>query len=439
MTKTEKFILKAKKIHGDVYDYSMVEYLNNTTPVIIGHNGSFYEVTPSNHLKGSKLERMKNRYDLKKFIDVSNKVHNFKYDYSQTNLTILKNKIKIICPKHGLFVQISKYHLDGHGCLRCGRESSSSKIRIPSEELIKTIHEKWGEYFKYINLSNDITKETVLKIVCPKHGFFEKLVLNHLKYGCKECAYESISKKTKFTKDEIIYKFNKKWNNYYDYSKFEYISYNEKSIIICPKHGDFSQTPQIHLKSGCSKCGYENVSTLRRYSLEQFIERAKLLHGDQYDYSKVKYKNSRNLILIICPVHGEFKQKAGSHLMGYGCKSCCESKGEKLIRVLLETHKIDFIREKVFEGCVSKISLPFDFYLPKFDMIIEFDGIQHFKPMDFFGGQKSFELNKTRDQIKNVWCENNNIKLIRISYKEMNKIEEILKKELNLYDKGKIS
>ena len=432
MNKNKIFIDKSVKIHGNKYDYTKVNYINNTTPVLIGYDNAFYEITPANHLKGSKIERKKNKYDLKKFIDSCNEIHNFKYDYSKIILGILKNKVTITCRKHGDFNQVAIEHLNGHGCSKCGKESMSIKIRIKSEELKKSIYEKYGNKFQYLNIDSEITNETILKIICPIHGYYEKLVKNHIKYNCSDCSYESITSEKKFSKVEIINKFIKKWNNRYDYSKFEYIGYNIKSIITCSVHGYFLQTPQIHLKSGCSDCGYDYLSKIRRSTIDEFIKKSKIIHGDYYDYSKSIYKNSRTNILIICPIHGEFMQKAGTHLMGNGCKMCGESKGEKLIRIFMESNKIVFFREKTFEDCVNILPLPFDFYLPKYNLAIEFDGIQHYKPIDFFGGEEAFKKLKNNDTLKSKYCKSNNIKLLRISYKDINITYDILKNELNL-------
>jgi hypothetical protein len=432
MTKTEIFIEKAKKVHVERYDYSKTDYVNNSTPVLIGYNGNFYKITPANHLKGSNIEKMKTFYDLNKFIDKSNSVHNFKYDYTKTEFRILKEKVWIKCKSHGDFYQKAIEHIKGHGCPKCGKESFVKITRKKPSELTELINIKWKNRFEYINLNDTITTKTLLKIICPKHGLFEKSVGNHLHYGCNKCSHELLSQNSSFTQEEIIDKFNKKWNNFYDYSKFEYVKYTQKSIIICPIHGEFQQAAQHHMKSGCKSCGYEYISTLRRFSKEEFIEKCISIHGNYYDYSKVEYKNSRTEIKIICPKHGEFKQKSGSHLMGYGCKTCCESRGEKIIRIFLENEKIEYTKEKKFEGCENRTLLPFDFYLPKYNMLIEFDGIQHFQAFDFFGGEEALESLKLRDEIKTNFCKENNINLLRISYKEINKIEEILKISLKI-------
>ena len=120
------------------------------------------------------------------------------------------------------------------------------------------------------------------------------------------------------TTEEFIQKAQKVHGDRYDYSKVEYVNSKTKVCIICPEHGEFWQTPSSHIqKSGCPKCsGREKLTT------DSFIEKAKVVHGNKYDYSKVKYKNHMTKVCIICPEHGEFWQRPNGHLRGAGCPTC---------------------------------------------------------------------------------------------------------------------
>ena len=110
----------------------------------------------------------------------------------------------------------------------------------------------------------------------------------------------------------------------YDYTKVEYKNTGTKVILICKEHGEFLQTPSEHLVgSGCIDC-----AGLRKKTTEEFIEDAKLFHGERYDYSEVNYKNKNSLVKIKCPDHGVFEQQAGSHLRGRGC-IICSGKNQK--------------------------------------------------------------------------------------------------------------
>jgi len=175
------------------------------------------------------------------------------------------------------------------------------------------IHNNFYDYSKVI-----FTKiREKVTIICPIHGEFEQVAGNHMKgSGCSKC---DIQKRRDIQKLKFISKANIIHNNFYDYSKVKYINIKTKIKIICPIHGEFEQSPNNHLSGhGCKKCGLEK----RKLNEVEFIKKCKIKHNNLYDYSKVKYINSSSKIKIICPIHGEFEQVAGSHLFGDGCKKC---------------------------------------------------------------------------------------------------------------------
>ena len=122
---------------------------------------------------------------------------------------------------------------------------------------------------------------------------------------------------------EFIKKAKAVHGDKYDYSKVEYKTNRIEICIICPKHGEFWQTPANHLRGrGCKKCAFEKISKIKTKTTEQFIKDARKIHGDRYDYSKVEYKNNETKVCIICPIHGEFWQNPNSHLSGCKCPKC---------------------------------------------------------------------------------------------------------------------
>ena len=130
------------------------------------------------------------------------------------------------------------------------------------------------------------------------------------------------------------------------------------------------------------------------------------------------FKSLHSKIEIECRKGHKFIQKVSNHLQGKGCPRCRESFGERMIDKFLTENKIEFIRQKKFSECKFEGLLPFDFYIPLKNIAIEFDGEQHFYPITVFGGEKEFIKTKIKDQIKNTFCEQNNIKLVRIAYYE---------------------
>lgn len=227
---------------------------------------------------------------------------------------------------------------------------------------------------------------------------------------------------SKLTTEQFIVKAKQIHGDKYDYSLVEYVSTKTKVKIICPVHGIFEQTPDRHLqKRGCFRC-YSSIDT--------FIKKAAKIHSDRYDYSLVTYINSQTKIKIVCHIHGVFEQEPNSHLCKRGCPKCKISLGENKVKQHLENKEITFIEQKRFDECKNKRPLPFDFYLPDYNMCIEFDGEQHFKPerrsKDEQKNISKFESVKFRDTIKTQFCIDKNIKLIRIPYWDIKNIEIIL-------------
>ena len=341
------------------------------------------------------------------FINKSKKIHNNKYDYSLVNYINKKHIVKIICPKHGEFSQTPHHHLNrGQGCFLC------SKTYIPTTKgFIEKSKEINGDKYDYSLVNYENSKKKV-KIICPKHGVFEQIPRNHihLKAGCQMCS------KNCDTIEEFINKCNVIHNNKYDYSLIIFYRKYKKIKIICPKHGQFEQYSYAHLdrKQGCPCCYKEQMFDTKI----DFINKSNLKHHNKYDYSLVNYENSKKKVKIICPKHGMFLQIPNDHIHGSGCSTCQESKGEKEVSRILDKMNIKYEREKRYKGCRYKNPLPFDFYLPSYNLCIEYDGMQHFRLYQKFGGLSSLEKQIIKDNIKTQFCLDNNIKLLRIRYDE---------------------
>jgi very-short-patch-repair endonuclease len=418
MNKLEKFLQKVYTKHSNKYDYSLVEYVNSTTKIkIICPIHGIFEQSPGNHTRGQGCPRCAGVKGNTKedFVKKANIIHSNKYDYSLVEYINNKTKVKIICPEHGIFETRPDNHTNKpSGCPKCANNQLYTKdVYI---ERCNKVHNNKYDYslIEYKSAHNKI------KIICPEHGVFVQDAYTHINgVGCPKC-----SNNYSYTTAEYIDLVKIQHNNKYDYSLVEYVNSKIKIKIICPIHGVFEQDPSSHLKGvGCHECYVDKM----RYNTEKFIELSKKKHGNKYDYSLVEYEHSKKNVKIICPNHGVFEQKSGSHIKGDGCPVCKESKGEKEISILLENKNIDFIRQKYFDNCKDDRYLPFDFYLPEHNICIEFDGLQHFKPIEYFGGEKTFKTTKKHDKIKNEYCADNGIKLIRIKYNECieNKLNKI--------------
>ena len=294
------------------------------------------------------------------------------------------------------------------------------------------------------------------------------------------------------TTESFIEQAKRIHNNKYDYSLTNYQGSHSKIKIICPEHGEFEilATNHIHktYPQGCPYCSG------KKYNQISFIKKCETIHKNKYDYSKMLFSNVKDEIIIICPTHGEFKQKARKHIEGQGCPHCkkdpeyfkneisninesieilsdyknvktkvkikckkcgCESERfpsdllhgygcyfcnssvlEKFTEKWLIKNNIKYEREKTFEGCRDKLVLPFDFYLSDKNVLIECQGKQHYIWQK--GLQPTYHhflLQKHHDWLKRKFCLDNKIKLICINYWEFsswqnNKIGEILEKEI---------
>lgn len=354
-----------------------------------------------------------------KFIKNAYKIHGDKYDYSRVKYIGIRNKVTIVCPIHGVFEQTPHHHVcRKQGCGNCRYIDISKRTRSTKNDFIKKAKITHGNKYDY-SLVEYANAKTKVKIICPKHGIFEQTPDNHVNgQTCGKC--NGLYK----TNESIISEANVIHGNLYNYSLLDYKAMNLKVKIICPIHGIFEQRPEAHirLKQGCPKCVGLNKTT------EEFIKEAKLIHGDKYDYSQVEYLLSKKKINIICQTHGVFEQTPNDHLRNKGCPICQESKGEKQIRCWLKEKGLKFIPQYRFLSCKNVNTLPFDFYLPEINICIEYDGVQHFKPITYFGGKNGLLKIKHNDSIKTKFCLNNNIKLIRIQYNK--NIYDLLNKSL---------
>jgi predicted nucleic-acid-binding Zn-ribbon protein len=294
--------------------------------------------------------------------------------------------------------------------------------RLTFEQFIEKSNEIHNNKYDYslVCYKNNFTK---VKIICSEHGIFEQTPSNHIhsKQGCPKCYGNK-----KITLDEFIKTAAIIHDDKYDYSLVDYKNNFTKVKIICPEHGIFEQKPNGHLiqKSGCLKCSGKNTKTT-----EEFISFAKSVHVDLYDYSLVDYVSGNIKVKIICKKHGIFEQKPDIHTnRRHGCPKCRKSKGELQIIKTLNENKILFVQQKEFEDCKDKNALYYDFYLPDHNLCIEYDGLQHFEPIEFWGGVENLEYIQKHDQIKTDFCVDNDIKLIRIKYNRKLKDSDILEK-----------
>lgn len=276
-------------------------------------------------------------------------------------------------------------------------------------------------------------RDSFVTITCKIHGPFTQKARHCLDgYGCSSCENRKIGGSVGWSRKKFISEARKIHGEKYSYKEVNYRDWNKKIKIICRKHGEFSICAGPHLAgSGCQKC-------LREKRRRMYIQKAKDYWGSTYIYSKMNFTTTQEKVEIVCRIHGPFHQCISDHIRGRGCASCRMSSGEYFITKFLRKNKIKFIHEKSFDGCRGKTNhhLYFDFYLPAINILIEYDGQQHFFPFRVASSQTKEQIEsefldlQERDKIKTIFAETNNIKLIRIPYTEFKNIESVLKEKV---------
>lgn len=311
----------------------------------------------------------------KRFINKATALHNHKYDYSQVQYKNNTTKVSILCSLHGEFLQTPHNHLSGHGCPICGYKESTKKRAFDTEKFIQqaqAIHQGKYDYSQvcYTNNSNKIS------ILCPQHGAFTMRPYSHLAgQGCPKCAIAKRRSSHLYTQKDFVRLSQAAHGTKYDYSKSQYKLAHEPIIIVCPEHGEFRQAPSNHwLGQGCPKCRNKKNAENRTYSTEEFIDLAKKVHGNTYNYTKSKYENSQIPMKILCQNHGEFWQRPNSHLSGQGCPKCgsTESKDEQAIYDFLISIGITDIQSRIRNIIPPK---ELDIYSPSHKIAIEYCGL----------------------------------------------------------------
>jgi very-short-patch-repair endonuclease len=511
------FIKKSIEIHGDKYDYSKVNYINNKTPVIIIYNEVEYVQRPDSHISGRCPEIDKKiRLENEEFIEKSIKKHGNKYDYSMVDYETTDKEVNIICTKHGIFKQKPMNHLSGRGCKFCKESRGENLIRLQLElngiiyesqrsfEDCKNInklqfdfylpdyniciefdgsqHHRVNDFFGGIESFQKLkTNDKIKDDYCAQKNI-TLIRISNIKKIEKEIS-NIMTKYKKITPEEKTLNFIKKsidiWGYKYDYTKSKYID-SKTPVIIIYKGVEYKQTPIKHLQKKlcelsdnrlsrseflrrcCDKWGdrfdysntiYKNTysdiefydryygitasqkshshmnGNLYNFSKKNFIEISNINFNNKYDYSNVDFKGMTVKVRITCPIHGEFETRPYDHInnrYGGSCDKCDDYKFMKEVSSFLDKEDINYIKFHRFDG----LTLPFDFCIRSFRTCIVFQGINHFQTI-------AYEKLKINDKIKNDYCEDNYISLIRIRYDQIDNINKILEDNL-IYKKIKL-
>lgn len=469
-TTTAEWAKRAVEVHGERYDYSSAVYLGSAKPISITClvHGIFTQ-RASKHIDGQGCKFCNidfQRKGIEKFIEDAEKKHGKFYDYSKVKFNNIHDLVSIICPLHGEFKQKAIKHQSGQGCKNCnigivwnldafikqaievhGEKynydnskylNTITKLEIFCNNCKKSFTQSPGSHLYgsgcpycagHMKLSDDAFKELLFEAhngeiiaideyvnidtkITVKHlcGNVWKSTPNHLlnrNQGCRVCYIDSIRM------SDIDFK--QKLENRHNGEIIALEKYSQSKIKIKVKHLNCGKIwevePRVVMRCGCHDCA-------GRKSNEEFLRELKIVHNNEITALE-PYITTRNKILVkhIC---GNEWYAAPSYLIGKetGCPWCATSKGNRYVADLLSSKNISFVREARFDSCKFKNTLPFDFYLPNLMALIEYDGEQHFKSVEFWGGELGLQDRILKDNIKNKWAKDNGFKLFRIRYDE---------------------
>ncbi|MGL6175107.1 MAG: hypothetical protein ACRC1P_10930 [Cellulosilyticaceae bacterium] len=324
-----------------------------------------------------------------------------------------KTKLEIMCPEgHVYWASFDKFKI-GRRCPYCNGN------HIYSHEEVKDYLATFGYKLlsdTYVNVISPI------KIMCPEGHVYTTIFYNFNKKGtrCYKCTMENLGYSYEYVKG-YIESFG------YKLLSDTYVNSKEKLLIECDKGHRYEQCFDVFKNAEC-RC--PSCTGTFKYTYDEVDS---YISSFGYKLISNEYVNNRGEIEIMCDKGHIYKTNFSNFKNGKTrCPICNESKGERYISSILNKYDIDCIKQKRFSECVYKNPLPFDFYISSLNTCIEYDGEQHFIPFEYFGGDEGLMMTQLRDGIKDSYCEDNGIKLIRIPYWDFDNIEEILIRELNL-------
>jgi hypothetical protein len=317
----------------------------------------------------------------KEYIEEAQKIHNYKYDYSQIiELPKRDFLVNIICQQHGIFEQSFHKHLLGDGCKKCAFEKiGKDKIEKAKNKFINDVTIKHNNKYNYSKLNYISAKEKII-ITCPIHGDFEQTPNSHLNgNGCGKCANEKTKERMSIPWNIYKEDLQKIHNNKYNYSKVIWKGVDIDIIVECPTHGEFEIRPANHKRGrGCHSCLKEIFVPHNKLDTQKFIEKSIEIRGNKYDYTKSIYIDAKTKLIIICKEHGEFEQTPNSHLNGNGCRKCRPNYSKKQIEWLNFISKLKNISiqhaENDNEYLILNTRFHADGYCKETNTIYEFHG-----------------------------------------------------------------
>ena len=448
LQRQENFIKKCIEKFGDQFDYSQVYYTSMDSPVVIicPEHGS-QNVTPDQFLRRSSYGcpecgkaaayQTKINKNSEKVMEAIKEKYKDTLDFSNSVYKGIDINIEYICKYHGVQHSQPSNLLKGvYGCPQCAWEA----LKLTKEEFIQKAKEIHKDKYRY-DMVNYINSTIPVQIYCNEcQEYFWQTPSAHIynKQGHEKCCGHHIR-----TKEEFLKECEERYSSVFDFSFVQYKDMSTPVEIVCKTCGNhFWRLPADLLGKknwGCPYCNKKHV-----WTTEEFVQILKDYFGSAYDFSEVEYVNNKTPIKIICPEHGPFYKTPGNIwiIINSGreilCPYCRISEGEN--RIYKDLLKIGFMdeyitRQKFYEDLYifspiknRKYFLKFDFYLPQYNLCIEYQGEQHYIPVEYWGGEEELKKNQEYDLLKKNYCKDNKISLLEIKYDiPLEQIESSLK------------
>lgn len=299
--------------------------------------------------------------------------------------------------------------LRGSGCPKC-----SGNIKKTHEQYVEELATKNPTVEvigRYIDAKTKITYRCLIHDV-----YWDAFPYAPLRgHGCPMCHSEKIRRFKMKSHEQYVEELKNANSNIVAIE--EYKGIDTPILHKCLKHNvTWRANPwNVLVGSGCCECIAEKARNMFAKTHEQYVE--ELCNINKNIVVLERYINNNTPLLHKCLVCGnEWNTKPMNTLSGCGCPKCNKSRGEREVSFWLENRNIDYIFQKIFEDCKDKSFLPFDFYLPDYNVCIEYNGKQHYELIEYFGGEEKFKLQQKHDNIKREYCKNNNIRLLEIPY-----------------------
>lgn len=385
------------------------------------------------------------------FIDKAKEVHGDKYDYSLVEFVNWNRSVKIRCKKHDFVFEMSPMdHIGGRGCKKCAQNQKKT-----NKEFIEELRSVYGDSMDYSLVRYVNSKTNVVCVCKKHNEPVIRRPLNLLKgWGCSLCMkelgktwtdviaskYDKSKRVYALTKEQFIQQAQKAHGDSYDYSQVKYFNNDTAVIIQCKKCGlEFPVIPSTHVRGGgkCKNCYGKKIDHSENIRAQVFIARANEVHNNRYVYlDKVVYPDEK--VHIQCSVHGEFTMLPKHHLAGFGCPMCFPnqdvpsgiSNGEKVVMEYLDSIGVEYVYNKEVPNkhhLSNRSYLRPDFQLLDKNVIIEFNGEQHYRFVKgMHATEEQFKQQQLRDEDMRMYCRDNNIRLLEIRYDEIDKIPNLI-------------